>query len=235
MSSHDLSRRIASAARALQDEIGSQHTMERGLQLAIDMVDGCEHAGISLVHRGRIDSPATSSEVVRRVQELQHAYGEGPCVDAILENEVVHSSDLAGDGRWPQWGPVTVEQTGIRSMLCFRLFTTQERVGALNLYSTRAGAFGPDDVEHGLALSAHLALAYVASHEIETLNLALDTRTLIGQAAGILMERHQLDGDRAFAVLKRVSQETNRKLRDVARELVLTRTLPQPPGWLEHD
>lgn len=229
MTSHDLSRRIASAARALQDEIGTQHTLERGLELAIAMVDGCEEAGISLVHRGRIESPAVSSEVVRQVDELQYAYGEGPCIDAVLESEVVHSSDLETDTRWPRWGPVTVEKTGIRSMMCFRLFTAQDRVGALNLYSPQAAAFTPDDAEHGLALSAHLALAYVASHEIQTLNLALDSRTMIGQAAGILMERHQLDGDRAFAVLKRVSQESNRKLRDVARELVLTRSLPQPP------
>lgn len=229
MSSHDLSRRIACAARALQDEIGTQHTMQRGLQLAIELVDACEQAGISLVHRGRIDCAAVSSCGTRRVDELQHAYGEGPCIDAIREDEVVHSSDLGSDGRWPTWGPVTVGETGIRSLMCFRLFTAQDRVGALNLYSTATGAFGPDDVELGLALSAQLALAYVAAHEIETLTVALDSRTLIGQAAGILMERHQLDGDRAFAVLKRVSQDSNRKLRDVARELVLTRTLPEAP------
>jgi GAF domain-containing protein len=226
----ELSRAIAAAARELRGEIGSQHTLERGLKLAIDLIDGAEHAGVSLMHRGRLDSPACSADVVRLVDELQQRHGEGPCVDAILEEEAVHSADLATDERWPRWGPETARETGFRSMMSFRMFTAQDRVGALTLYSAEPGAFGPDDLEQGLSLAAHLALAYVAAHEIEHLHVALDTRLVIGKAVGILMERFDLDEDRAWEVLKRVSQDSNRKLRDVARELVLTRTLPMPPN-----
>ena len=99
----ELSRAIAAAARELRGEIGSQHTLERGLKLAIDLIDGAEHAGVSLIDRGTIDSPAFTADVVRRVDELQHVHAEGPCLDAILETEAVHCSDLADEPRWPGW------------------------------------------------------------------------------------------------------------------------------------
>lgn len=226
MNEDDLSRDIADAARQLQDEVGSEHTMERALQLAIKMVDGCEHAGISLVRHGKIDSPATSDDVVIRVDQLQLQYDEGPCMDAIREEEIVHSRDIASDPRWPEWGPRTAAETDVHSMKCFRLFTTHDTIGALNLYATQGGAFDVEDREHGLALAAHVALAVVASQQIESLRAGLDTRTVIGQATGMLIERFDVSPDVAFAVLKRISQQSNRKLRDIAVQLVTTRQLP---------
>ncbi len=200
--------------------------MAKVVELAVEMVDHAEHAGITLVQRGKLGTPAVSHDVVRRVDELQYEHREGPCVDAILEDEVVHSPDIAGDERWPKWGARTAEETGIRSMLCFRLFTLDDTIGALNLYSSRPAAFEREDREIGLALAAHAALAVVAAREIETLHLAVDSRTIIGQAVGILMERFDIDADRAFAVLKRVSQNSNRKVREIAHELVTTRRTP---------
>ena len=190
------------------------------------MVDGCDHAGITLVHHEQLSSPAVSDDVVARVDALQFEYGQGPCVDAVRESEVVHSGDIARDGRWPVWGPRTASETGVRSMMCFRLFTSKDTIGALNLYADREAAFDDEDREHGLALAAHVALAIVASQQIETLHVGLDTRTTIGQATGMLMERFSLSPDVAFKVLKRVSQDSNRKLRDVALELVATGILP---------
>lgn len=226
MATDDLSRLIASAARSLRDEPGPQQTMEKAVELAVRSIEGCEHAGISLIHKGQIETPAASDEVVTRVDELQYEHREGPCVDAILEEEVIHSRDIAADERWPAWGPRTAEETGIRSILSFRLFTHQDTVGALNLYSSGEGSFDSEDREVGLALAAHAAIAVAASQEIENLHHAVDSRTIIGQAVGILMERFDLDADRAFSVLRRVSQDTNRKLRDIADELVTTRSLP---------
>ena len=229
MATDELSEQIASAARDLEHESGSQDTMDKVVELAVELVDGAEHAGISLVHKnGVIDSPAVSDDVVRRVDELQYEYGHGPCVDAIRrDEESVHSPNIAVDGRWPEWGPRTTEETGIRSMLSFRLFTTGDTVGALNLYSRREGAFEADDRVVGVALTAHAALAVVAAQQIEGLHVAVDGRTVIGQAVGILMERYNVGADVAFGVLKRVSQESNRKLREVAQELVTTRQTPQ--------
>lgn len=214
------------AARDLQHETGSQDTLDRVVSLAVAMVDGCQHAGISLNRRGRVTSPATSDATVRRVDELQYEFDQGPCLDAIRQHDWVHSRDLAHDPRWPVWGPRTVEETGIRSMMAFRLFTHDDLVGALNLYADAPGSFDDQDRAVGEALAAHAALAVVASQRIENLQIALDSRATIGQAVGIVMERFDLEPDRAFAVLSRLSQDLNRKMRDVAQELVATRTMP---------
>ena len=111
-------------------------------------------------------------------------------------------------------------------MLCFRLFTAADTLGALNLYSRRAGAFTEDDAIDGLALAAHVAVALVSATEIEGLNAAAVNRTVIGQAQGILMERYDIDSERAFSLLRRVSQDSNQRLRWIAAELVRTRKVP---------
>lgn len=234
MPASDLSSLLASAARSLQRETGSQHTLERVVALAVDLVDGCQHSGISLNTAGRIDSPAVSSDVVRRVDALQYEFKQGPCLDAIRRQEVVYSGDLAHDARWPRWGPRTAQETGIRSMMCFRLFTDRDVVGALNLYSDRRQSFIDEDREIGTALAAHSAMAVVASQKIENLQVALDSRTEIGQAVGIIMERFDLGADQAFSVLSRLSQDLNRKLRAVAHEVVTTRRLPVAPATADN-
>lgn len=221
----DAARELAGAARSMQEAPDPQCTLERGLEVALELIEGARHAGVSLVRRGTITSPAVTDDVVRRIDALQAAHGEGPGIAAVTGQEVVHSADLAHDARWPRWGPEVAAQTGVHSMLSFPLFTGADTVGALNVYSPLPSAFTTDDREHGFALAAHLALAYVAANEIETLEVALDTRTLIGQATGILMERYDLDGEQAFGVLRRISQESNTKLRLVAQDLVRTRTL----------
>lgn len=226
MTQSALAESLVTAARALQRESGSQHTLDRVVQLAVEMVAGCQHAGISLNRRGVITSPATSDPVVQRVDQLQYEFDQGPCLDAIRQHEWVHSVDLEHDPRWPVWGPRTTQETGIRSMMAFRLFTHHDVVGALNLYATTPGSFDEHDRDTGAALAAHAALAVVASQKIENLEIALDSRTIIGQAVGVVMERFDLEPDRAFAVLSRLSQDLNRKVRDVAQELVVTRTMP---------
>jgi hypothetical protein len=115
---------------------------------------------------------------------------------------------------------------GVRSVMCFRLFTNQDTVGALNFYSRRIDAFGKEDREDGLAMAAHTSMAMAAAKEIAQVRIALDTRLVIGQAQGILMAQFDLDADRAFQVLVRASSHTNVKLRKVAENLVRTRRLP---------
>lgn len=222
-----MSERIAAAARALSYERDVQHTLGASVGLATELIAGCDEAGVSLVHRRRvIETPAATSDLVETGDKLQYEFQEGPCLDAIWDQETVYSHDLAAEYRWPTWGPRVVEELGVRSMLCFRLFTTADTLGALNLYSRRAGAFTEEDAIEGLALAAHVAVALVAATEIEGLNAAAVNRTVIGQAQGILMERYDIDSERAFALLRRVSQDTNNRLRGVAAELVRTRKVP---------
>lgn len=111
-------------------------------------------------------------------------------------------------------------------MLSFQLFTSADTLGALNLYSRRPEAFDEEDLSAGLMLAAHAAVALAESQHAEQLRTAALNRTIIGQAQGILMERFSLTGDRAFTVLRRVSQDRNVKLHEVANQLVATRVLP---------
>lgn len=227
MVSRSLSEDLAAAARQLQTERSAQDTMERVVELARELVPDCEHAGISLVRPDRrIDTPAATGEVAVTVDHLQYQYDEGPCLDAIRVDEVVHSSDIGEDARWPRWGPRTVEQTGVRSMLCFRLFTLDRVVGGLNMYASRVGAFDETDYDHGLALAAQAAVAVARAQQVDHMQLAIDGRTVIGQAQGILMERFDIDAEVAFRVLARVSSRANTKLRDIASDLVRTRKTP---------
>jgi GAF domain-containing protein len=227
MSLDDLTEQLATAARDLSAEDVTD-TLDKAVGLAVDLIDGCDAAGVSLVHRGKsIDTPAYTTDKALRGDQLQYELHEGPCMDAVWEHEIVLSRDLARDERWPTWGPRVVEELGVRSMLCVQLFTDEMTLGALNMYSWHSDAFTIEgDRSEGLALGAHVAVALAAAQQIEGLKTAIGSRTIIGQAEGILMERFAINGDRAFEVLRRVSSHTNVKLHAVAAELVETRQIP---------
>src|SRR5689334_13439236 len=107
-----MSERMAAAARELQDQHDPASTMKIAVALLVQNVEGCEAAGVSLVHgRRRIDTPAASDDLVVIGNQLQSEVGEGPCLDAIWEHETVYVPDLATDSRWPRWGPRLVEAT----------------------------------------------------------------------------------------------------------------------------
>lgn len=210
----------------MQDD-SPQEAMQRAVTLATQIIPGCDAAGVCVVYRGdRIDTHATSTDALREVDTLQHDLEEGPCIDALREDHTVRSDDLSADDRWPSWGPRVVERVGLKSSVSYRLYSTDKDLGALNLYGKDAGAFTDDDVHDGLALAAHVGVALAAAQKVEQLETALGGRTVIGQATGILMERFTLEPDRAFAVLSRMSQQNNVKIRELAQQIVTTRTLP---------
>ena len=222
-----LSRRVAEVARSLQGESSPQDTMDLAVALAVEVVPDAEDAAISLVHRSRVvDTLAATSDRALRIEQIQYELGEGPGLSAIWDEDVVSSPDLELEDRWGEWARRAVRETEIRSLLAFRLFTQKNRVGALTLYATQPHAFTGTDVDSGISLAAHTAIAVATARHEEDLHIALDSRSLIGQATGILMERYDIDAVRAFAVLRRISMQANVKLREVAAELVRTRTLP---------
>ena len=222
-----LDGRLADAARRLQAEPDTQHTLESAVALATETIDGCDFAGVSIVHRKRqIDTPALTDEIVRRGDELQYELQQGPCLDAIWEQDTIRSPNLAEEKRWPEWAPRMAEELGVCSMLCLRLYTSADTLGGLNPYSSRIAAFDDDDVNTATFLAANIAVALAESQQAEQMHNAIWNRTVIGQAQGILMERFGMDPDRAFGVLRRVSQASNIKLNQVAAELVRTRRTP---------
>ena len=109
---------------------------------------------------------------------------------------------------------------GARSMLAVRLYTTDDTVGALNLHSSRPGAFDDDVVSIATTLATHAAFAAVAAVREEQFRAALASRDVIGQAKGVLMERFGIDDEAAFGMLRRLSQERNQLVRELAVAVV---------------
>lgn len=218
---------LADAARSMQGWTSTQQTLDKVVLVATEIIRGCDLVGISVVHPDGIDTPAGSDETLNRIDELQFQLREGPCFDALRTHEIVHSLDLATDDRWPRWGPLVAKEIGVVCIVSYRLFTTEDTLGALNLYSRKPEAFDNDDIYTGQALAAHVAVALAASQNAENLKMAISSHTEIGRAEGILMERFHIPADQAFAVLRRVSQSRNVKLNRVAEELVRTRETPR--------
>jgi GAF domain-containing protein len=229
-----LHAQLAAASRALQNEPDTQHTLDRSVRIATELLDSCDYAGISIVHRnGTIDTPASTDVLVERADQLQYEFNEGPCLDAIWHHDTVTSEDLTSEQRWPRWAPQVASDFNVRSMLCLQLFTSATVVGGLNLYSVGVAAFDADDLDTATYLAAHMAVAVAETQHADDLRIGALNRTTIGQAQGILMERFSLGPDGAFNLLRRVSQDSNLNLIRVADELVHTRRTPgemEPEG-----
>jgi len=218
---HALGAAMGELARALPHEHASEDaTLEAVTAAAVEAVPGAEHASISLVVRGRtVQSRAATDPLAERMDAKQAELSQGPCLDAVWEQESVHIPDMAAESRWPQFTAAAVE-AGIGAMLCFPLFVAEGRLGALNLYTSQAGAFDDEARFTGLIFATHAAVAITGARQEETLSAALANRDVIGQAKGIVMERFHLDAPHAFALLARLSQTENIKLRDIAEQLV---------------
>lgn len=185
-------------------------------------------AGITLIRRGgrSFETAGPTDDVVRIADDWQARLREGPCVLAASESRHVVSNDIAADPRWPRWGPKAAE-LGLGSIMSSELHAGGTRIGALNVYGLKGREFVRDDVETAQVLAYHASAALRMSQQIDDLTVALDSRTVIGQAQGILMARFELDPDRAFAVLRRLSQSRNVKLRAVAEMVVESGKLPE--------
>jgi GAF domain-containing protein len=150
-------------------------------------------------------------------------------LDAAFEQQTVRVADMASEDRWPEFARQASE-AGAASMLSLQLYVEGDNLGALNLYSRTPGAFDDESEQVGLLFASHAAVAYAGVRKEAQLAKAVASRDLIGQAKGILMERYKISAERAFLVLTRVSQNTNRKLNDIATELARTGTVPGIPA-----
>lgn len=233
MADHDteLAETFAEVARELLAADTVDETLQRIADLAVGTVDGCDHAGVSLVRGRTITTPASSNGVPPRVDAIQYETDEGPCLDAIRDHEVFRTDDLATEERWPSFAHRAARETGVHSMLSFRLFADEDTLGALNLYCKRTGAFGEEARAVGAVLAAHAAVALRAAQAEQNLAEAVASRDVIGQAKGLLMARQGITADEAFALLRRASQRLNVKLRTVAERVVdQAEARDHPPG-----
>ncbi|HEV2809463.1 MAG TPA: GAF and ANTAR domain-containing protein [Acidimicrobiales bacterium] len=144
------------------------------------------------------------------------------------EHELFRTGDLRNESRWPRFSARGSEETGVCSILALRLFVEDDTMGALNLYSTKGDAFDTTDVALGKAFAANAAVAVLAARREEQLEHKAQTRSVIGQAMGIIMARSGVSADEAFEMLRAASQRTNDKLVDVAQRIVEQRPPEQP-------
>ncbi|MCU1495270.1 MAG: hypothetical protein JWO62_3034 [Acidimicrobiaceae bacterium] len=228
----ELARGFSDTARIIFGAGSATDTLAEVVELSVVTVEGCDFAGIVLVEGDVISPPVYTDPLVDEIDALQRSTGEGPTRDAIANQLIIYVDDLADEDRWPQFGRA-MTSFDLHSMLALPL-ATDRNLGALNLYSRYPAAFGAVDRAKGVILAslAGLALTVARTHEdderlAENLNAALTTRELIGQAQGILMERERITARQAFEILRRASQHFNRRLRDVAQDLVNTGESPK--------
>ncbi len=220
---------FARLAVELHSAGGVEETIDAVVQFALQAL-GCSYSGVALYNRGRRpEIPAVTDPVVAEIYNLQIDDGAGPLIDSLQHQTVVLVRDTLVDVRWPTWA-AEVARLGVRSVLDVPLAVgaaSSRSFGVLGLYAPEPDAFGPDDEAIAHILARHASVAVATARHEQTMAQAVDARKLVGQAMGILMERYGLDDARAFAILKRYSQDTNTKLRDVAQQLIDTRKLPR--------
>lgn len=191
---------------------------------------GAVSASITVATReGEVKSVAATDSVADKIDDIQRRTKQGPCLEAAWEQHTMRIRNIETEQRWPVFCQETQQNTDIRSSLAFQLFRNRDAMGALNFYSDVADAFDDDAVELGLILATHTAVAWNLLMRDEQFRSALASRDLIGQAKGILMERFGVDAAGAFGLLRRLSQESNTPLVDLAEQVIESRPEETPP------
>jgi GAF domain-containing protein len=220
---HDLAVRMAELARVSAAPRSVNDVLSDVTNAAKELIPGTGSAGILMVGKGgKFDSLAGTDELPHQLDVLQMKFNEGPCVEAAVDETIIRTDAFRTERRWPQYSPAVVE-IGILSGLSLKLYTANRTAGALNLFAFEPNAFDAADETIGTVLAAHAAAAILASREGEELQSALTTRDRIGQAKGIIMERYGVDDIRAFDMLRRLSQDSNTRLVDIAARVIDTR------------
>jgi hypothetical protein len=229
---------LAAAYTEMSRELGAHVTSDAALaavtRAAIRCVPGTDYAGITTYQSGRLGTVAATDALVGRVDAIQYELRAGPCVDAVIEKSIFRSGDLRHDGRWPGFGRRAAEEAGINSMLAVRLYLEELNFPAgLNLYAKAGDAFSESAELLVSVLATHAALAVsgaTARGRASHLEKALLSNREIGVAMGVLMNQHKITREQAFGLLRLTSQNANRKLADIAREVADTGALAPSSG-----
>lgn len=201
--------------------------LHRIADLARSTVPGADEVSVSLVGRkGKATTPAHTGAMALQADEAQYAQASGPCVDAAEGGQLVLVEDMTTEQRWPQY-VARARAAGVLSSLSVPLPVQESLTGALNIYSRSVGAFGPEAVEAAQGFASYAAVAVANAQLYETtaalahqMEEAMASRAIIEQAKGLIMGQRRCSADEAFRVLVDASSRSNRKLRDVAADLL---------------
>ena len=222
----ELLERIGAVGRELAEADSLQQTLQRIVELGEGMLEQCDGVSLMLIGRsGHIDTPAFTSRVAYESDMAQYATGQGPCLDAMAEHATIVLDDLESDDRWPAYRARALE-LGVRSMISFRLFVTDDSMGALDMYARQPHAFDRRSQLLGQVFAAQASVALKAARIEAGLQTAMRSRDVIGQAKGIVMARRKVTAEMAFELLKQLSQDRNQKLHLLAEEIARTGGLP---------
>jgi GAF domain-containing protein len=221
-----LTEGIAELSRLLVNEEALDDTLHRVADLACRNIGGADLAGVTLLRDGKPTTAVFTDPASPEMDSAQYDTGVGPCLDAWRHQQVFRIDSTADDGQWPAFSQAAADH-GIQSTISLPLAVRGNGIGALNLYSKQAAAFSDEDEQVGslFADQASVALTnaqlYDSAYRLtQQLQEALTSRAVIDKAKGILMGQRGMGVDEAFAVLRTTSQRENRKLRDIAQELV---------------
>ena len=226
----DPTEALTASLRALSHFLLGDQTPRQGLlriaQLGESALEGAQATGVTLLDGGRPKTFAFTNEEASEVDQLQYSEGDGPCLSAYEEKKLIRVDSNRTEERWPVFTRRAVEK-GVLSSLSVPLVVDDRGIGALNFYSHAENAFSDQDeavasafAEQAAVIMANAQAYWGAREHIMNLDEAMRSRAVIEQAKGILMAQTNIGPDEAFDVLRRASQRENRKLRDVATELV---------------
>ncbi|AYJ47992.1 GAF and ANTAR domain-containing protein [Rhodococcus sp. P1Y] len=216
----DLGRALADATRGFFRPGSVEDTFRAVTESVTSLLAGADCADVLIIAgRNKFQSHAATSDLPVRLDVLQEEMNEGPCVDAAHRDVLVRCDDFATDTRWPRFGPQAVK-AGVRSSLSFQLYTSDDTIGALNVFGRLPHAFTKDDEEVGSMFATNAALAVYAANKAHQFDSALASRDLIGQAKGMLMERYSIGAAQAFGLLSKISQDSNTPIAALASDVV---------------
>jgi GAF domain-containing protein len=228
----ELAQELAEVSRLVEDDDVAS-TLGRFVSRVVKTVPDCDEASITVLDGDHAEIVARYHETADPVAEparapldQQMVDADGPLYDSLTYGEPHRIGDLAADHRWPEFAAAAIN-AGYRSALLLPLPATTGSAAAFSLFSTKVDAFGDTSYDIVLLFALHAGVAFDnvqlfndSRSLIEQLRTALTTRTVIGQAQGLLMHRYGITSSVAFDVLRRASQDTNIKLRQLSNELV---------------
>jgi GAF domain-containing protein len=217
---------FAELARTKLGDTDLAGILDKIAALAKRTVPGADEVSVTLVHGAGPHTAAFTGDLALTLDEGQYRNGRGPCLDAAAAGVTLTVPDMTAENRWPDYVAFAVD-AGVRSSLSVGFPVGEAVAGALNVYAIKPDAFDDDAIAVCRTFSGYAGVALANAHLYDVtaalaqqMQAAMASRAVIEQAKGIVMAERRCTPDEAFAILSRLSQDSNRKLRDVAAALV---------------
>jgi GAF domain-containing protein len=214
-------------------DLSMEGLLQTVADLAKTVMPGHTEVSVSLLVKDSPSTVASTGQLATDLDESQYERGHGPCLHAARTGELTEIGDTRTDSRWPDYMPRAAEHGALSSLSVPLVIDDEQVAGGLNIYAREPHDFDEDSRSAATRFAPYAAVAagnlYAyrsAVDRADNLQTALETRGVIDQAKGILMDRHKLTADQAFQVLVQMSMKTNRRLREIADDLVHTGELP---------